>query len=411
MHTTLTKSLARALAAACLMAATGAHAASGILAPSGATGMAAGAGAWALNFATGAPQPLNKASAAQSVTLTARSGSVVLYGVGTRSLDYKVVGSSCAPGLTLIAGTARDRCSFGVEFEPSRPGSRYGEVTIESNASSPTVVYLYGNAVAPRPAAETQIISITAPGSVAYRAGSTFQVSASSSAWLTPIHFSITGAGGVCSLGSTTPNGATVNVLASGTCTIVAAHPGDVHYKPASATASVSIAKTSQTVRFTPVTPIIYRNGGTFSLIAFASSGLTEFTYSSSTPTACTVSGTTATIMGAGTCTLTAKQAGNATYSSASATASVIINKANQTITFLPPSSMMYVPGRTFMLTAKSSSGLSKFSFSSGNSVCTVSGSTATMRSAGTCVLTASEPGNANFNPGKATANVVLSKG
>ena len=70
-----------------------------------------------------------------------------------------------------------------------------------------------------------------------------------------------------------------------------------------------------QTITFNALSPVTY-GGGTFSLGATASSGLTV-TYASSNSTVATVSGSTVTIVGTGSTNITASQAGNGSYNAA----------------------------------------------------------------------------------------------
>src|SRR5258706_16340381 len=81
-------------------------------------------------------------------------------------------------------------------------------------------------------------------------------------------------------------------------------------------------------------------------------------TFASPTASFCTVSGPTATIIAVGTCTLTANQVGNANYAAAAqVTARVVINKANQTITFGTLTTRT-VGDAPFAVSATASSGL-----------------------------------------------------
>ena len=116
----------------------------------------------------------------------------------------------------------------------------------------------------------------------------------------------------------------------------------------------------------------------------------------------CTLSGATAHITGAGSCTITASQAGDANFNAAADVAqSFAIAKASQTITFAA------LPNKTFGAAkfaahAKASSGLAVSFAASGS--CSVSGTTVHLKSAGTCTLTASQPGNANYNAANSVA-------
>ena len=164
-----------------------------------------------------------------------------------------------------------------------------------------------------------------------------------------------------------------------------------------------------QTVTFAPASPVTF-GVAPITLTATASSGLTAFTFSSgSAASICTVSGNTLTIVGGGTCALTATQAGNANYASASANANVVINPAPQTVTFAPASPVT-VGAAPITLTATATSGLTActFSTSSAASICNVAGNQLSVVAAGTCALTASQAGNANYASASTNANVVI---
>jgi hypothetical protein len=90
-------------------------------------------------------------------------------------------------------------------------------------------------------------------------------------------------------------------------------------------------------------------------------------------------------------------KATDANYQSAtSAGVSITIAKATQTITFTQPDATTYGAG-PITLSAASSAGLT-VSFASGTlTVCTVSGSSVTILTAGTCTITASQAGSSNY--------------
>ena len=134
--------------------------------------------------------------------------------------------------------------------------------------------------------------------------------------------------------------------------------------------------------------------GSDANLTATASSGL-AVSFTSDTPAICTVAGATVTPQSTGTCIITSTQAGDATYYAASDVARSFAIKSAQTITFDQPTDLTL--GNNVDLTATASSGLAVSFTSSTGAVCTVAGNTVTSQSAGTCTITASQAGNANF--------------
>ncbi len=81
-----------------------------------------------------------------------------------------------------------------------------------------------------------------------------------------------------------------------------------------------------------------------------------------------------------------------------SASGTLVIGKAAQTITFAPLAQRVFATGDSFTLGATASSGLAVTYASSNGAVATVSGNTVTVVGVGTTTITASQAGNANFN-------------
>jgi len=129
---------------------------------------------------------------------------------------------------------------------------------------------------------------------------------------------------------------------------------------------------------------------------ATASSGL-PVSYASTTTGVCTISGSAITFVSAGTCSITASQAGDATYAAATpVTRTFNVTKGVNTISFPAlPNTPFTSPPPTPAATA--SSGLPASYASTTTGVCKISGSTITFVSAGTCSITASQAGNANY--------------
>jgi outer membrane protein OmpA-like peptidoglycan-associated protein len=140
---------------------------------------------------------------------------------------------------------------------------------------------------------------------------------------------------------------------------------------------------------------------GPVSLSATASSGLTV-SFASSTPSVCTVSGSSVTLLTTGTCTITASQTGNSSYSAAadvqrSFAVTAVPAPGTQSISFPQPADVA-VTGGPVSLGATATSGLAVGYTSSTTAVCTVSGSSVTLLTTGTCTIVASQPGNSTYS-------------
>ena len=157
----------------------------------------------------------------------------------------------------------------------------------------------------------------------------------------------------------------------------------------------LAVGNTSQTITFAAPGAITY-GASPFAIIATASSGLTV-SFASTTSGVCTVAGSTVTIAAAGTCSIIASQAGNATYAAAATVArSFTVNKASQTIAFAPLNNQT-LGSPPPALSAMASSGLTVGFASTTPGACTVSGTTVTLVSVGTCTIQATQAGNANY--------------
>ena len=197
-----------------------------------------------------------------------------------------------------------------------------------------------------------------------------------------------------------------------------------------SATGSLVVAKSSQTITFDPL-PSKPLDSGNFQLTATASSGL-GVTFTLSNPsggTVASVSGTTVTLVNTGTITVTAAQAGNDNYNAATSVDQVLtVLNQSQSVAF----DQAQLPAKTFgnpdfTISATSNRGLLVGFVSSNPNVATVGLSTLTANvssasvaivGAGTANITAVQPGNADtaaapdvvrqLTVAKAAATVVL---
>jgi hypothetical protein len=164
------------------------------------------------------------------------------------------------------------------------------------------------------------------------------------------------------------------------------------------------ISLPAQTISFTSTAPTAAVYGGSYAVSATASSGLPVALSidSSSDPGACSLSGGTVTFTGVGQCVIDANQGGNISWAPAQqAQQSFKIGPAAQTVSITSsPASQPVAVGSTYTVSASASSGLPvsvSVDASSGSGVCSVSGTTVTFSRAGTCVIDANQPGNADY--------------
>jgi hypothetical protein len=193
--------------------------------------------------------------------------------------------------------------------------------------------------------------------------------------------------------GTCTVNGATVHLAGAGTCTLTASQPGNANYNAAAPVAQTfAISKASQTISFGALTGKTFGDPN-FAVGATASSGLPVTFVALGT---CTVAGSTVGITGAGSCTVTAAQPGDTNYTTAAPVSRTFaIAKANQTITFGALVDKTY-GAADFTVIATASSGLAVSFTASGS--CSMGGAIVHLTGAGSCLVTASQPGDANYN-------------
>ena len=235
----------------------------------------------------------------------------------------------------------------------------------------------------------SQAISFTALGTKQLSTG-TFDLTATTSSGL-PVGYASS------NTAVATVSGTVVTLLSAGTTTITASQAGNSNYNPAAPVnqALTVIAMLSQTISFAALPDKTF-DGASFELTATATSGL-PVSYSSSVATVATVSGNTVTIIGVGATIITASQAGNASYFPAFSVQQILlVNKANQTITFnvLAAKTLGDAP---FEMTATTSSNL-VVSYSSASDKISIAGNKVTLAKAGRASITAAQIGNTNFN-------------
>jgi hypothetical protein len=217
----------------------------------------------------------------------------------------------------------------------------------------------------------------------------TYAVSATGGGSSNPVTFA-SGAPTVCTVAGTL-----VSFVGGGTCLINASQAGTAVYNAGTASQHFSVAQGTQTI--TMPTPPNGMVGKTYTLQAHASSGLTVV-FTVATPSTCRVSGATLSYLAVGTCTVFGNQAGSPSYQAApavSVTITVVQGVQSITITSTP---LLTKVGSTYLVKATGGgSGIAVLFASTTPTVCTVSGSTVTLRAAGTCRISADQAGNANW--------------
>ncbi|RYZ52020.1 MAG: hypothetical protein EOP49_10485, partial [Sphingobacteriales bacterium] len=199
-----------------------------------------------------------------------------------------------------------------------------------------------------------------------------------------------------------TVSGNMVTIVGAGTTTITATQDGDANYNAAPEVGQLlTVNKASQTITFNAL-PDKSTADADFALTASSTSGL-PVSYSSSDPGVATITPpNTLHIVGAGNTMITASQAGDDNYLPATPVdQNQFISNAslqNQTITFPAIADAVYGDAPV-VLNASASSNLTVTYSSDNANVATVSGNTLVITGVGTATITASQAGDAAYNP------------
>ncbi|MGO1003140.1 autotransporter domain-containing protein [Lysobacter sp. CA196] len=237
------------------------------------------------------------------------------------------------------------------------------------------------------------------PAAPVYSPGGSFTVSATGGASGNPVVFAGT------TPAACTVSGNTVTIVSAGNCSLSADQAGNANYSAApQASLVVAIGVATQSISNFAANPAapVYAPGGSFTVSATPGLSSSPVVFASATPSVCTVAGSTVSMVTAGTCSLTADQAGDANYNaSPQVSLNVAIALAAQAITDFAanPAAPVFAAGGSFAVSATPGASTSPVVFASTtSSVCTVSGSTVTMLSAGTCSLTADQAADGNYS-------------
>jgi hypothetical protein len=172
---------------------------------------------------------------------------------------------------------------------------------------------------------------------------------------------------------------------------------------------TATISKASQSsLAITSANSMVY--GQSVPIVAVGGSSSGDLSYSKvSGP--CTVSGSNATSTGAGSCVVTATREADTNYNAVtSSNFTITISKANQSVNFTSTVPVSAVSGTTYTPTATASSGLPvSFSITTGNgTVCSLSSGVVTFAQSGTCVITASQAGDTDYNAAASVTQTIV---
>jgi uncharacterized protein (TIGR03382 family) len=301
-----------------------------------------------------------------------RGGSATLSATASSSLavSYSVTSGPCSVAGSTLTATAAGTCVVAADQAGNAVYAPASQVTASATVSK------VGQSITFAALADKQ------------RTDGAFSVSATGGASGNPVTFST--ASTACSVAGTT-----VTLVSAGTCAIQADQAGNADYTAAApVTRSFTVSRAGQTISFPAISSFSW-SGGSATLSATASSSLAVSYSVTSGP--CSVAGSTLTATAAGTCVVAADQAGDAAYSPAlQVTASATVSKVGQSITFAALADRQMTEG-AFSVSATGGASGNAVTFSTVSTACSVTGTTVTLVSAGTCALQADQAGNADY--------------
>ncbi len=194
-----------------------------------------------------------------------------------------------------------------------------------------------------------------------------------------------------------------IHIVGGGTSTITASQVGDTSFNLApNVSWPLTVNKQSQSIDF-PELPTMHGGDPDFVPGATVSSGLI-ITYISSDTLIASVVNDSLHILAAGTTVITARQTGNANYEPASEVSQTLkVIKQDQTITF-PELPDRFTGDADFAPGATASSGLPVFYSSSDETVASIENGNIHILNAGSTLITASQTGDASYNPAEDVA-------
>ena len=206
-----------------------------------------------------------------------------------------------------------------------------------------------------------------------------------------------------------TIDGDMVTIVGGGTATITAVQASTSNYTSATITGVFRVSSLTTALSFFTV-PEKAVGDASFALVPPTTNGDGAFTYTSSNTAVATVAANMVTIVGTGTSTIRAVQSSTENYTSATITASLLVNKGTPTITnFTMP--IKEIGMFDFAIIDPSSASTGAFTYTSSNvKVATISRNTVSIKGIGTSTITATQAMSANYNGATATTPFVVNQ-
>ena len=217
--------------------------------------------------------------------------------------------------------------------------------------------------------------------------------------------------------------GNVVTVITGGDCVVVATKAGDVTFEPATANATIKIAKGTQAALLATADDetLQYVLGETvqtdLSTTGGSGTGAVSYAVAEASAAICSVDGNTVTALKAGTCTITATKASDAFFNAATDSVDITINKGVQTPLSLTTEDASLQHNfdtvvRTALLpTGGSGNGAITYTIAQESLlVCALQGSNIVSLRPGSCTITATKASDSDFLATSASVTVEITK-
>jgi len=333
-----------------------------------------------------------------AVTLTSTSGTfntnislTATGGTGSGSYSFSVSNAGTA-GCTLpSATTLRSSGAGSCTVIASRAGDDY----YEAKSSAATTVTF---------ARDSQNLLSVRDTSGDLDTGITLSVSGGSGSGA--VSYSVTSGTANCSVTS-----GVVTARYAGSCLLTTTKAADTNYSQAQITNTLTFIKATQSSL--QVTSISGVYGTPIALTISGGSGSGALTYSvaDAGTASCSVSGSLLSFTTVGTCRVIATRDADSVFDArSSASTTITIDRANQPALSTATTSGDLVTGIIVSVTGGAGTGALTTSVTTGTANCTLAGGVVAARANGTCVLSISKLGDANYNTASATATLTFAK-
>lgn len=327
---------------------------------------------------------------------------VQVFDVDSRTLPNVVVSFS-APGsgasAVLDSGGTVTTNSSGIATLNATANMLAGTYNITATVGAVQATLALTNAKGAQAA-----LSVSAsPAGLVYNGTSTLSVSGGTGTGA--VTYAVTAGASNCAI-----TGSTVTGTGVGSCTVTATKSSDDNYLQATATVDFTVNKAHQAPLTVSASPTTIALHGTSTLGAAGGSGSGAVSFAvTAGANICSVSGSVLTGTDVGSCTVTATRASDALYNEVSGQVVVVVTRALQPgwTASATPSATISVNGTTTVVTSGGAgTGAVSLAVTAGAVSCSLAGNVVTGVKPGTCTVTATNAGDAQYEPVSTTVDI-----